>query len=303
MKAHQSPITSFLWFNNQAAKAVDFYTQIFQPSAIGSSSFYSVEGQEMHGQQPGSLMTQSFKLLNQPFIALNGGDLFQFNPTISFFVSCTSTDEIDQRWKGLAADGQVLMPLDSYPFSSKYGWVMDRFGVSWQLILATDEYAIRPCLMFTGEQHGKAAQAMELYTSIFEQSNIGEVHPYEPNDQGVPGTIKHAKFSIHNTGFVAMDSHLNHRASFNEATSFLIETHSQQETDFYWDKLSVGGDPQAQRCGWLKDQFGVSWQIVPKMLNQLLSSSDSQKSKQVLKAFFQMKKINIAELERAYHSN
>jgi len=288
-------ITPFLWFDNQAEEAVNFYTSIFKNSKIGSIARYDEAGAKVSGRAKGSVMTVSFTLEGQDFAALNGGPVFKFTPAISFFVSCKTEQEIDELFKKLSAGGEVLMPLDKYPFSEKFGWVADKFGVSWQLILASATQKIVPCLMFVREQHGKAEEAMNFYVSVFKNSRIHMIARYEKGEDK-PG-VKHAKFSLGGQEFIAMDSGLDHQFTFMEATSFVVNCEDQMEIDYFWEKLSQGGDEKAQQCGWLKDKYGVSWQIVPKVLSEMLQ--DAQKSEKVMKALLQMKKIDIEGLKQA----
>jgi len=117
-------ITPFLWFNNQAEEAAKFYTSIFKNSKVGQVSRYSEAGKEVHGQEPGTVMTVAFELDGQPFTALNGGPLFKFTEAVSFVVHCESQQEVDHFWKKLSAGGQP----------SQCGWLKDKFGVSWQIV-------------------------------------------------------------------------------------------------------------------------------------------------------------------------
>jgi predicted 3-demethylubiquinone-9 3-methyltransferase (glyoxalase superfamily) len=149
-----------------------------------------------------------------------------------------------------------------------------------------------PCLLFTNEQAGKAEQAIQFYTSVFDDSSVNGILKYTANDPDVEGTVKHAQFKLGNEVFMAMDSSLAHAFSFNEAVSFVVNCKTQEEIDYYWDKLSAV--PEAEQCGWLKDQFGVSWQIVPSILGELMS--DPSRSEKVVKAFMQMKKFDIEKL-------
>jgi predicted 3-demethylubiquinone-9 3-methyltransferase (glyoxalase superfamily) len=195
----------------------------------------------------------------------------------------------------LVQDGSVLMALNKYEWSEKYGWLQDRYGVNWQLSfgkLSEVGQKFTPTLMFTGNQHGKAEQAINFYTSVFNNSSITGVLKYSATDHDVEGTVKHAQFTLENHVFMAMDSSMSKEFSFNEAISLVVECKQQQEIDYYWNKLTEGGSEG--RCGWLKDRFGVSWQIVPAILGELMS--DPARSGNVLKAFMKMKKFDIEEL-------
>lgn len=295
-------ISPFLWFDNQAEEAVEFYTSIFKNSKVMKTTYYEENGAKVSGQPKGSVMTMSFQLEEQEFAAINGGPHFQFNPSISFFVVCETEEETDDLWKHLSQDGQVLMELDEYPWSKKYGWVNDRYGVSWQLsygLISEVGQKITPCLMFVGPRAGQAEEAINFYTSVFNDSHVHGISRYEAGGQDPEGTIQHAQFTLEGGTFMAMDSALDHNFSFNEALSFVISCDFQQEVDSYWDKLTEGGDEKAQQCGWLKDKYGISWQVVPKTLFELLEDQDAEKVKRVTQAMLQMKKIEIEGLRQA----
>jgi len=300
-------ITPFLWFDNQAEEAVNFYTSIFKNSKIKFVTHYSPEAAKASGRKEGSVLTNSFQIEGQEFTALNGGPVFQINPSISFFVNCDTAEEVDHLWSKLSIGGEVLMKLDKYPFSEKYGWVKDRFGVTWQLILPGLKQKITPCLLFTGDQFRRAEEAINFYISVFrnpdlpaESSGIVQLS-YYPVGMPDEGAVMHAKFSLNGQEFVAMDSGLEHKFNFNPAVSFVVNCKNQEELDYYWDKLAEGGFEGAQQCGWLSDKFGVSWQIVPAALGELLSGSDAARSGRVMNALMQMKKIDIKTLQMAYN--
>ena len=251
-------------------------------------------------------MTIGFQIEGQEFTAINGGPIYQINPSISLFVSCDTTEEVDRLWSKLSDGGEALMALDKYPFSEKYGWIKDKFGVSWQLIYAGRKQKIAPCLLFTGPQFNKAEEAINFYISIFknplfstDSSDILQLEHY-PAGMSDEGAVMHAKFTINGQEFVAMDSNLDHKFNFNPAVSFVINCKTQDELDYYWDKLAESGPVEAQICGWLVDKFGVSWQIVPAVLGELLSGNDSARSGRVMQALLQMKKLDIRTLQQAY---
>lgn len=231
-------------------------------------------------------------------MCLNGGSDVKINPSISFFVVYETEKEVDEAWQKLIDGGKELMPLDAYPWSKKYGWLEDKFGVSWQLDfgnMGDVGQKFTPTMMFTGEQHGKAAEAIKFYTSIFKDSSITGILKYTSEDNDVEGTVKHAQFKLGNSVIMAMDSSLVHQARFNEAVSLVVECETQQEIDYYWHKLTEGG--AESNCGWLKDKFGVSWQIVPAILGKLMN--DQEKAPKVVEAFMQMKKFEIDKLVNA----
>lgn len=291
-------ITPCLWFDDNAEEAVNFYTSIFNNSKIGSVSRYGDSGAAAAERPKGSVMTMTFRLEGQPFMALNGGPIFKITPAISFFVNCKTEKETDDLWKKLSEDGVVFMELDKYPFSEKFGWVQDKFGVSWQLMLADRPQKIVPFFTFVGDQFGRAEEALNFYTSLFPDSNVQRTERYAKGEQDQEGAIKHAVFRLNGQDFMAMESSAAHQFTFSHGISFLVNCVNQQEIDQLWDKLSQAGE--IEQCGWLKDKFGVSWQIVPVILQELLKDPDPKKSERVMRAMLQMKKIDINTLKHAY---
>lgn len=276
------PIYPCLWFDREAKAAADFYCSLFKNSKITAET----------------PMVVTFDLNGQKFMGLNGGPAHKINPSISIFVVCDTKEEVDGIWQQLIDGGSVLMPLDRYDWSERYGWVSDKYGVNWQLSYGKLEdvgQKFTPTLMFVGKQHGRAREAMDFYTSIFDRSEIIGILPYADADPDVTGTVKHAQFKLNGNVFMAMDSSAPHEFQFNEGLSLVVECGTQEEIDHYWAKLSKGG--QEDRCGWLRDRFGVSWQIIPSILPKLMA--DPEKSPRVVDAFMKMKKFNIQQLIEA----
>src|SRR5690625_1690365 len=211
--------------------------------------------------------------------------------------------QIDELWQRLAENGMVMMPLDAYDWSERYGWVQDRFGMTWQLSLGNIDdvgQKIAPSFLFVGDQFGHAEEAVELYTSVSPGSEVVGVLRYGAGEPGREGTVKHAQFSLAGDVFMAMDGPGEHEFGFSPGVSLIVRCRSQQEIDHFWEKLSEGGDPEAQQCGWLADRFGVSWQIVPERLYEMLQDPDAERVGRVTASFLGMKKMDIAELERVY---
>ena len=265
---------------------------------MGSISHYGKAGAKVSRRRKGSVLTVSFELEGQQFIALNGGPVFTFTPAISFFVTCEK-EEIDDLWGKLVEGAKViLMPFDKYPFSEKYGWLADKYGVSWQLNIGSRAQKIAPCLLFVQKQAGKAEEAMRFYTSLFPDSKITMISRYAKGDIDAEGTINHAEFTLAGQEFMCMDSSLDHKFGFNEAISLLVNCRTQDEIDYLWQKLTDGGEES--QCGWLKDKYGVSWQITPDIISRMMLDPDPEKSERVMQALLPMKKIDIATLKRAY---
>ncbi len=295
-------IVPFLWFDDQAEEAVNFYTSIFKNSKIWGVTRYGKAGAKASGRPEGTVMTVDFEIEGQRFMGISAGPVFKFNPSISFHVRCKTKDEVDRLFEKLSKGGTVLMELGKYPFSERYGWTQDKYGVSWQVIFA-GKHEIKqkfiPALMFVGEVCGKAEEAVNFYTSIFQNAKVLSLTRYGKGE--VPdkeGTIKYAAFTLEGQEFGAMESAYEHKFGFNEAISFMVSCSTQEEIDYFWGKLSAV--PQAEQCGWLKDKFGVSWQIVPTVLGEIMQDKDPRKSERVMEALLPMKKIDIKTLKQAY---
>ncbi len=296
-------IAPFLWFDNNAEEAVKFYTSIFKNSKIGKSVRYDEASATASGRPQGSVMTISFELEGINFNAINGGPIFKFNPAVSFFFNSRQKEELQKLWDKLSNGGKILMPLDKYPFSEKYGWIQDKYGISWQLYFSENpvQQKIVPSLMFTGDRAGKAEEAMNFYISIFNNSKVSSIFRYGPGrEPDNAESLGYADFLLEGQIFAVMDSAKEHNFTFNEAISFVINCKDQKEVNYYWYKLTEDGDEKSQQCGWLKDKYGVSWQVVPVKLFDLLSDPDHEKSQRVMRAMLQMKKIDIDELKNIY---
>ncbi|MDP8977425.1 MAG: VOC family protein [Actinomycetota bacterium] len=291
-------ITPHLWFDRQAVEAAEFYASTFPDSKVTDVT-------TIPDTPSGDTDVVSFRLWGQPFMAISAGPLFTFNPSVSFLVSCATMEEVDRLWARLADGGTALMPSGSYPFSQRYGWIEDRYGLSWQIMHTDDREAaqpITPTLMFVGEVCGKAEEAIGFYTSVFPNSKVGDVLRYGAGEApDVEGTVKHAAFWLGGQRFAAMDSALDHGFGFNEAISFMVSCDSQAEIDRYWDSLSAV--PEAEQCGWLKDRYGLSWQVVPSAMDEMLRTGTKQQIACVTAAFLDMKKFDLAELQRAYEGS
>ncbi len=292
-------ITPHLWYDNNAKEAARFYISIFKDSKIKNMT-------TLHNTPSGTVEIFTVELLGQEFTLISAGPLFKFNPSISFLVVCPTKEEVDELWKKLTeGGGTTLMELGEYPFSEKYGWVQDKYGLSWQVIYMGErktKHRIIPTLMFVGKQYGKAEEAINFYASVFEDARVGDILRYSKGEEpDKEGTVKHASFMLEGQEFAAMDSAREHNFAFNEAISFIVHCETQKEIDYYWEKLSAY--PEAEQCGWLKDKYGLPWQIVPNLMDNMLNDdNDTKKIARVTEAFLQMKKLDIAKLKEAYES-
>lgn len=290
-------IVPHLWFDKEAGEAARFYTAIFKDASIKSETM-------INDTPSGSVELLTITLEGQDFMLISGGPYFKFTPATSFLVACDTTEETDRLWNRLYEGGKALMPLDAYPFSERYGWLEDKYGLSWQVMYMGERKAsqkITPTLMFTGDQCGKAEEAFTFYASVFRNGRVGDIARYEAGEgPDAPGTVKHGAFTLEGQSFAAMDSAYDHGFTFNEAVSLMVYCDTQDEIDRYWGALSAV--PEAEQCGWLKDRYGVSWQIVPAVMDEMMATKDAAKLAKVTQAFLKMKKFDIAELERAYGS-
>lgn len=272
-----------LCIKGKVAEAADFYIQAFGEGNISQTSPYVI----------------AIELSGQRFMLLNEGPNSSPNASISFMVISETAAETEQYHNKLIDGGSILMPLNSYDWSEKYSWVADKYGVSWQLYTgskADTPQKFCPTLMFTGANAGKASEAIHFYTQLFPGSNIEGIMKYSAEDNEDPNLVKHAQFKIKDFIAMAMDSTADHGFGFNDAVSLVVECDSQEEIDKYWNTLIADGGREIA-CGWLVDQYGVSWQIIPRALRQLLK--DPEKAKRVMNALMGMKKLIIADLEKA----
>jgi len=285
-----------LWYDKEAKDAAAFYVDAFgKDSRVTNVN-------TIHNTPSGSVDVVSFRLWGQDFEAISAGPLFKFNPSISFLVKCITTEEVDSMWQKLSDGGMVMMELGEYPFNKRYGWTQDKYGVSWQIIYlgeAALKQPITPALMFVGDVYGRAKEAIEYYTNVFHDSKAGNVMTFtKGEDPDKEGNVKFGEFEIEGKEFAIMESAHAHKFAFNEAISFIVNCNDQEEIDYYWNKLSA--DPKSEQCGWLKDKFGISWQIVPVRMNEMLQNGSPEQISRVTEAFLKMKKFDLAELEEAY---
>ncbi len=295
-------IIPHLWYDKEAKQAAEFYISVFGKN----SEITNIN--TIHDTPSGDCDIVSFQLWGYEFMSISAGPFFKPNPSISFMVNfdpsqhSDAKENIDVMWNKLLEGGKVLMPLQQYPFSECYGWVEDKYGFSWQLILTNPEGEERPIilpsLLFIGDVCGKAQEATDFYLSVFKNAKRGLVAPYpagmEPDKEG---TTMFTDFMLEGQWLAAMDSARMHEFGFNEAISLVVNCDTQEEIDYYWEKLSAV--PESEQCGWLKDKYGVSWQITPTEMNTMMKGSPEQVAR-VTQAFLQMKKFDLAALRKAY---
>lgn len=279
-----SKIIPHLWFDTEAQEAAEFYVSLFENSKIKN-------GSQVHGTPSGSTQIVDFILAGTHFQAISAGPYFKFNTAISLMVYCTSKAEALGLWNKLKQDAHIIWDLAPDKYNLCHGVLSDKYGLSWQILASLDfsSQQIVPNLSFSGQ----AQEAMAYYGQVFSNSYIKSI------DLNEDSSIMHAEFKIEDLLLTSRDDKAS--PSFNEAFSFMIMCSNQEEINFYWYILS--DDPKAEQCGWLKDKFGLSWQIVPKVLPEMLRLGNKQQKNAVTQAFLSMKKLDIKTLEKAYIDN
>lgn len=278
-------IVPSLWFDHVAADAATFYTEVLPGATVTDTQYYPTEGlldfqQEFAGKE----LTVEFEVHGYRFVAINAGPEFRVNPSVSFMLNFDpSRDErarehLDGVWAALSDGGTELMPLGEYEFSPHYGWIQDRFGVSWQLILTDAAGEPRPFVipnvLFGGAAQNRAGEAMEYYTSVFEGARTGDVWRYPDAVGPAPaGSIMFGELNLFGQWFALMDSAVEQDFTFNPGVSLMLQCEDQEELERYWHELSAV--PEAEQCGWLVDRFGLSWQVVPANMSELMQAPGS----------------------------
>lgn len=302
-------IIPHLWFDKEAIAAAELYTSIFPLSKVTHKS-------HIRDTPSGDCDIVSFELWGQEFMAISAGPDFKFNPSVSFIVNYdpllfggdtpaaaqAARESLDEAWSKLSEGGKALMPLDAYPFSKRYGWIQDKYGVSWQLMLnepaGEPRPSVMPSLMFTGDKAGKAEEAISFYLSAFPKSQPGTLHRYPAGMQpDKEGTIMFGDFKLEDKWIAAMDSAHEHGFDFNESISFMIACDNQAEIDHYWEQLSAV--PEAEQCGWLKDKYGLSWQVTSAEMETMMREREQEQVDRITRAFLKMKKIDIDQIKAA----
>ncbi len=286
-------IVPHLWYDKEAKEAASFYVSLFENSKLLNVNVLN--------SPSGEAELVSFELAGLQFQAISAGPYFKFNPSISLMVACESVEEVNAKWEALSEGGTELMALGEYPFNKRYGWIQDRYGLSWQLMLTDNNQRaqkITPSLLFSGDSCGKAEEALVFYTEIFTDSGIDFISKYKPGEAATPkAKINYAAFKLAGMNFSAMDNGYEVDFNFNEAFSLIVNCKDQKEIDYFWDRLSAV--PEAEQCGWVKDKFGVSWQIVPDSMDEILSNGTKDEIQRIQKELLKMKKIDIEALEKS----
>ena len=261
-------ITPAIWCDGTADEAAQFYTDVFRDASIAE-------------QVPGLAATVSiygFKLS-----LINGGNQYAPNPSISCILNFDpllfggeeqARAYLDELYKRLSTGG-VLMELGEYPFSPRYAWVRDRFGMTWQLMLTDPDGDPRPFVipsfMFGGTNHANAEEATDAWIALFDNARRGALYRYEEGGPLDAGTVMFTDFTLRGTWMAATDSGTFHDFTFTPGVSMIVSCRDQEEIDRYWAGLSAV--PEAERCGWCIDRWGVSWQVVPHNIAELMADA------------------------------
>lgn len=279
-----------IWCNGNAKEAAELYASVFPDSDIVATTHYPMSAEEgladFQQDLAGKELTVDVEVKGFRFSLINADGTFAPNPAISFFVNFDPSrgetkEQLDELWAKLSDGGQVLMPLDKYDWSEYYGWVQDKYGVSWQLMLSNPDGDPRPfivpSLQFGGAVQNRAAEAIDYYTSVFQNSQKASAWPYDV--QTGPATaesLMYADFQLDGQWFAANDSAVEQDFTFSPGMSLMVNCKDQAEIDALWEKLS--SVPEAEQCGWCQDKFGVSWQIVPENMGELMAKPDAYKT-------------------------
>ena len=261
-------ITPAIWCDGTADEAAQFYANVFRDASV-------IE------QAPGLAATVSIHGFRLSLI--NGGNQYAPNPSISCILNFDpllfggeeqARDYLDELYERLSTGG-VLMELGEYPFSPRYAWVRDRFGMTWQLMLTDPDGDPRPFVipsfMFGGTNHAHAEEATDAWIALFDNARRGALYRYEEGGPLDAGTVMFTDFTLRGTWRAATDSGAFHDFTFTPGVSMIVSCRTQEEIDRYWAGLSAV--PEAERCGWCVDRWGVSWQIVPHNIAELMADA------------------------------
>ena len=278
-------ITPAIWCDGTADEAAQFYTDVFRDTSIAE-------------QAPGLTATVSIHGFRLSLI--NGGNQYAPNPSISCILNFDpllfggeeqARAYLDELYERLSTGG-VLMELGEYPFSPRYAWVRDRFGMTWQLMLTDPDGDPRPFVipsfMFGGTNHAHAEEATNAWIALFDDSRRGALYRYEEGGPLEAGTVMFTDFTLRGTWMAATDSGTFHDFTFTPGVSMIVSCRDQEEIDRYWAGLSAV--PEAERCGWCVDRWGVSWQVVPHNIAELMADAATRDK------ILHMGKIDLAKL-------
>ncbi|MFT4088751.1 MAG: VOC family protein [Gordonia sp. (in: high G+C Gram-positive bacteria)] len=291
-----------IWFAGNAEEGGALYASAFPGATSTVTARYPEEGLlDFQKEFAGASLTVGVDIDGFRLQLINAGNDFRPNPSISFMVNFDpsrdeqSREHLDAAWEALSEGGTVRMELGEYPFSPRFGWIEDRFGVSWQLILTNPDGDPRPFVMpaflFTGPAQNKTKAAVAKYTELFDGTIGTVVEHTAQTGPAAADAVMFADFTLGDEWFVAMDGDDSHDFTFGPGVSLQADCADQAEIDTLWEALSAV--PEAEQCGWCVDEFGISWQVCPAAMDELMISPAAYQ------AMMQMKKIVIADLKAA----
>lgn len=284
-------IIPHLWYDTEAKEAVAFYIELFGGKIDWTYTITDTPS--------GDSDLIQFQLGDMTLAAISAGPYFKLNESMSLMVNVANKDEVTRLYQALSEGGRVLMPLGEYSFSPYYVWLEDRFGLSWQLSYAPDldkPYQFDICLLFSQEQVGLAQPMLDYYKDKLPQASVGQLSYYGEGEAAVEAAkLNYAELLVAGQKMIVMDHGYGGEASFNESFSLMVYVDSQDELNFYYDLLSAV--PEAEMCGWVKDQFGISWQIVPRILMEAYDTASPETVKAVNDAVLTMKRLDIATIQ------
>lgn len=284
-------IIPHLWYDTEAKEAVAFYVELFGGKIDWTYTITDTPS--------GDSDLIQFQLGDMTLAAISAGPYFKLNESMSLMVNVASKDEVTRLYQALSEGGRILMPLGGYPFSPYYVWLEDRFGLSWQLSYAPDlnkPYQFDICLLFSQDQVGLAQPMLDYYKDKLPQASVGQISYYGEGEAPVEAAkLNYTELLVAGQKLIVMDHGYGGEASFNEAFSLMVYVDSQDELNFYYDLLSAV--PEAEMCGWVKDQFGISWQIVPRILMEAYDTANPEQIKAVNAAVMTMKRLDIASIQ------
>ena len=297
-----------IWCNGNAEEAGAFYAEALPLADSAVASRYPTAGlPDFQAAMAGEPLVVNVTVDGYRIALINAGPEFAPNPSISLVLNFDPNHigdaraVMDETWRKLTIGGKIRMPLGEYPFSDRFGWVEDRYGVSWELNLPGDDEAgdsrpfVTPALLFGGPVQNRAGEALEKYLTLVPGSRRGLTVAF---DQEVgpahADALAHADFTIGGDWVAVQDAGAEQDFSFSPGLSLQLNCADQDELDRVWTVLSAV--PEAEQCGWCVDEFGVSWQVIPGGLE------DQELTPEVYAAMLSMKKIDIAALEAARSS-
>ncbi|HEM6371851.1 TPA: VOC family protein [Streptococcus suis] len=280
-------IIPHLWYDTEAKEAAEFYVDLFGGKIDWTYTITDTPS--------GDSDLVQFQLGDMTLAAISAGPYFKLNESMSLMVSVADKADVTRLYEALSDGGRVLMPLGEYPFSPYYVWLEDRFGLSWQLSYEPDldkPYQFDICLLFSQDQVGLAQPMLDYYKDKLPQARLGHLSYY---GEGEAAKLNYAELLVGGQKLIVMDHGYGGEASFNEAFSLMVYVDSQEEAESWYEKVSAV--PEAEICGWAKDQFGISWQIVPRILMEAYDTASPEKVKAVNAAVMTMKRLDIAKIQ------